>query len=878
MKPNNPLQLLKALPRYAAIPAKRWVTRTPPLVVFLGPKDLWGAAISDHPNSRVILRTQNVGTFEFNTSLAPWLLSDRRASVVVAGQAASQIVAFCARHCIPLRTVPLPSPPITAETSAPPAPPPPAPDAIPAWFRRDQGVELKNALKGDAPIFLYMPWIPEHGDAVMERLADPTYALAPFDMIDGVADNAVRRQAFRFARNHPHLYRRMVIRRLAPIAGRVSAFILSFDWAPVTKIIVEACRSLGIPTILIPHESAFIDQDMYYRDPVSGASMPACDMVLAWGQLQRDIFIGRGYDEARIEIVGAPKFDTYQSSASQIDRAQFHHLFGLSPERPTILFATQPLDSQTDTEIARESQRAAIRDLLRYVTTENVQLLVRMPPSRDDILGVDLKQAIAASDHAAVDDAEFYLVAPDEAIKHVDVVASINSTMLFEALLAGKPAVSMRYIEFDSIWDKVGISAARNLDEAAALLSRAFAGDLKPHEGQLAWAADQLGVGCFDGLAADRIKAFLRERAPALRHVSRFTPLDSLQRGKRIDIVALPANEALEGTTQKYLRELINANTLLRTPADLSLSNAPDFAGVDIFLQWGGGDTHEKSAQRAFARALGKPTVIIEDGLIRSIDIGLSRSPGLSLLIDDRAAYYDATQSSRLELLLESGPDLTSEQLSAARSAMAAIVSARVSKYNHAPDYRLALRRPSVLVIDQRMDDHSVLLGMATTDDFEKMVLSALADWPDHDVIIKQHPDTTLGQRQGYLTASRLSNAAIASERIRIIDQDINPYSLFDIVDDVYTVTSGMGFEALMAGKRVHCFGLPFYAGWGLTDDRKTTARRTRVRTIEDVFHFTYLQATRYFDPEIGERAPLVDFLNCIVRDRPSSLEEQSPA
>jgi capsular polysaccharide export protein len=35
-----------------------------------------------------------------------------------------------------------------------------------------------------------------------------------------------------------------------------------------------------------------------------------------------------------------------------------------------------------------------------------------------------------------------------------------------------------------------------------------------------------------------------------------------------------------------------------------------------------------------------------------------------------------------------------------------------------------------------------------------------------------------------------------------------------------------MGFEALLLGKAVHCFGMPFYAGWGLTHDSKTCPRR----------------------------------------------------
>lgn len=878
MKPDNPLQILKAVPRYAAVPVKRWSPSGPPIVVFFGPRPLWGKAIKDHPGSRVIPRTLSVGSFEFSMSLAPWILADRRASVMVAGVAPAYLKAFCKRNRVPLKTIPVPAAKAKVVASKPKPPAAAAPTSIPTWFRRASGTALKQALSGDAPVFLYMPWIPEHGDAIIDLIEDPAYVLAPFDIIRGVGDNNIRREAFRIARNNPDLYRRMVIRRLAPIAARVSGFIFTFDWAPVTRIVVEACRTLGIPTILVPHESAFINQALYYRDPITSASMPACDMVLAWGRLQKDIFVERGYDEERITVVGAPKFDIYHSPSSQLDRARFHRLFGLDPERRTILFATQPLDSQTDTQVARESQRAAIRDLLRHAETHDVQLLVRLPPSRDDILGPELRTAVASSDHGAVDDAEFYLVAPNEAIKHVDVVASINSTMLFEALLAGKPAISMRYIEFESIWDRTGVLVARNLDEAAKLLDSAFAGELKPSEDQLSWAAEQFGVGRFDGQASDRIRAFLRDSAVKPGSIDRHDPIDNVRHGKRIDVVAIPRNAELEETTQKHLRELINANTLLRTPPKVSLKHAAPLSGVDAFLQWGAGDTPDKSAQRALARALGKPTIIVEDGLIRSVEIGLSRTPGLSLLVDDRGAYYDATRRSGLEALLEDGPELSPTQTRSARDAIETIVSARVSKYNHAPDGELdGNPRPAVLVVDQRMDDQSVLSGLAGPADFEQMVLDALAQWPEHDVIIKQHPDATLGGLRGYLTASRLMNAAIVSDRIRVIDYDINPYALFDRVDDVYVVTSGMGFEALMAGKRVHCYGMPFYAGWGLTDDRKSTPRRTRNRSLEAVFHFAYVQATRYFDPEAEKLVSVEQFVDYIGRSRDAASADREP-
>lgn len=69
-----------------------------------------------------------------------------------------------------------------------------------------------------------------------------------------------------------------------------------------------------------------------------------------------------------------------------------------------------------------------------------------------------------------------------------------------------------------------------------------------------------------------------------------------------------------------------------------------------------------KKNQRKKAKQLGRPVFIIEDGFIRSVKIGLSGTPTLSIITDDTTAYYDATKQSRLERLLQSGPELSVEQ------------------------------------------------------------------------------------------------------------------------------------------------------------------------------------------------------------------------
>ena len=73
------------------------------------------------------------------------------------------------------------------------------------------------------------------------------------------------------------------------------------------------------------------------------------------------------------------------------------------------------------------------------------------------------------------------------------------------------------------------------------------------------------------------------------------------------------------------------------------------------------------------------------------------------------------------------------------------------------------------------------------------------------------------------------------NEKCRIISDDINAISLLENFNKVYTRTSQMGFEALIMGCKCVVFGMPFYGGWGLTDDRVSCSRRKRKLSLSEV-------------------------------------------
>jgi hypothetical protein len=387
--------------------------------------------------------------------------------------------------------------------------------SLPEWFVSEADAALSRHAQDEKPLFIYVPWIKQHGDSLLQKLAPSnSYTLAPLNIFHNAGQLHERRKIIHFAAKHPALYRKMLISRLAVLRHRLAGCLFTVDWVPPMRILAEVCGELNIPRILIPHESVFINRERYYVDPYTGNSTPAADIVLGWGELQKEIFTERGYPKERISIIGTPKFDSYTNYTPYLEREIFMRIFGLSPERKTILFTAQPLDSQINTFAARLSQNRAIADLLDYGEANGIQVIIRCPPSNDEVLGDILRKRIDASPLFAIDEAFCYMVSPEEAIYHCDALTSVNSTMLFEALLMGRPAVSQKYVEFDQIWQQAGIPAVHDQQALFQILDRIFIrGDYQISDQGMTWAAQQFSNGAFDGKATQRAKSYLADLA-----------------------------------------------------------------------------------------------------------------------------------------------------------------------------------------------------------------------------------------------------------------------------------------------------------------------------------------------------------------------------
>lgn len=285
---------------------------------------------------------------------------------------------------------------------------------------------------------------------------------------------------------------------------------------------------------------------------------------------------------------------------------------------------------------------------------------------------------------------------------------------------------------------------------------------------------------------------------------------------------------------------------------------------VTAVVVWGYRPRAQKSA--AHAQAAGFPVMRIEDGFIRSLGLGVKGYPPLSIVVDHQSIYYDASVPGTLEHLIQdhSGNHQLEHE---AQAMMHAIVENDLSKYNHAPPFIATDNIPeAVLVIDQTFGDMSVTKGNSSPENFRLMLAAAEQENPDAEIWVKVHPDVLCGKKSGYLADIHPNN------RVKLFTEDVSPQSLLRHMQKVYVVTSQYGFEALLAGKPVVCFGQPWYAGWGLTDDRHPqaaalAARRQPVPLIT-LFTAAYLRYCRYRHPVDGKPTTLATVVEWLALQR----------
>ncbi|MFC0690764.1 capsular biosynthesis protein [Paraburkholderia humisilvae] len=239
------------------------------------------------------------------------------------------------------------------------------------------------------------------------------------------------------------------------------------------------------------------------------------------------------------------------------------------------------------------------------------------------------------------------------------------------------------------------------------------------------------------------------------------------------------------------------------------------------------------------------PHVRLEEGFLSSC----ARSPELcapcSEVIDYSGIYFDARRPSDLSSMLNYG-FYTQAELSRSKALREQIVAAGLTKDNfgrRVPRWRAPRDAKVVLVPGQPSDDPSLHFGSVGIFTMQALLAQVRKARPDAWLVYRPHQEMPRMRRAALREALYFAD---------VVDTHADIVSLIEAADEIHTISSLAGFDALLRDKTVFTYGVPFYAGWGLTHDYVSPISwRNRRLSIDMLVAGALLRYPLYWDRQI---------------------------
>jgi capsule polysaccharide export protein KpsC/LpsZ len=236
----------------------------------------------------------------------------------------------------------------------------------------------------------------------------------------------------------------------------------------------------------------------------------------------------------------------------------------------------------------------------------------------------------------------------------------------------------------------------------------------------------------------------------------------------------------------------------------------------------------------------------VEDGYLRSFYLGKEHNQANSLVIDNESLHFDKNGKSIIH-------ELISEEIDEKITNQHAEYFIKFCKNNFITKYsainkthlktieqinNLFPAANFIGVVGQKPNDKSMIYGNPKSYSNFSIFYKALKENKDSIIIFKQHPDVV----DNSLTDILVKLFCIFSKRTFFIkDKFLSPIYFINRSNVIYTISSTIGFEALIHDKKTVVFGTPFYAGYGLTEDRVKIERKKKLITKEQlIYNYIY--------------------------------------
>ena len=217
---------------------------------------------------------------------------------------------------------------------------------------------------------------------------------------------------------------------------------------PGGAALAMAARRRQVPSYLLQHGIT----QVFYTPPLA-------DCMITWGQSSNDTLIGLGENPKTLLALGSPRHDTMQPSAGaaqQEARIVLQRALGL-PDLPTLVFFSNGNDLVRNGCAPQEC--AAWLEAVARELKGQINVVVRLHPNEDGSL-------YHGANHLCLTKGE---VALEATLDGCDAVASLCSTVLYEALLFRTPVWQFFADGWPELADNWKDGLAKRVDSPATL-------------------------------------------------------------------------------------------------------------------------------------------------------------------------------------------------------------------------------------------------------------------------------------------------------------------------------------------------------------------------------------------------------------------------
>lgn len=286
---------------------------------------------------------------------------------------------------------------------------------------------------------------------------------------------------------------------------------------------------------------------------------------------------------------------------------------------------------------------------------------------------------------------------------------------------------------------------------------------------------------------------------------------------------------------------------------DILLDFIPKFHLPNVFV-W---SYKHPDRVKLICRKHGIPLKFVEDGFLRSVGLGIEKSRPLSLVIDEKAMHFDAFKRSTLDEILNTHDFSKDAACIQVADEFATAIFNGTTKYMRRDSgdslgeaLGIETNEDVVVVLGQVEDDLSIKYGAERFLSGVELVKIAAIENPHSRILYRPHPEALTRKKEHY------SDPRSVEDICEIVGLRWSLNETLGIASRAYTVTSFAGFEAALRGIKVDLFGLPFYGGWGFTNDRHSIPiedKRNRQLNPIEVLAGALVLYPAYFHPVTSE-------------------------